>query len=205
MPKPKNGPGGHGGAPRGGFQKPKNMGKTVSKLFSYLGKSKGLLVLVIIFVLLSSVGMIASSYFIKIVIDNYLVPMTNGTMTPDIGAIALSLSKMAMLFIFSAISAYAYARIMIKVSQGTVNTIRRDLFDKMQDLPISYFDTHTHGDLMSRYTNDVDTVRNFSEQRLCAGDFLGYQRYRNLCHDAVSQLAAHSSCNSDAYNYADCN
>ena len=50
---------------------------------------------------------------------------------------------------------------MIKVSQGTVNTIRRDLFDKMQDLPISYFDTHTHGDLMSRYTNDVDTVRNF--------------------------------------------
>ena len=161
MPKPKNGPGGHGGAPRGGFQKPKNMGKTVSKLFSYLGKSKGLLVLVIIFVLLSSVGMIASSYFIKIVIDNYLVPMTNGTMSPDIGAIALSLSKMAMLFIFSAISAYAYARIMIKVSQGTVNTIRRDLFDKMQDLPISYFDTHTHGDLMSRYTNDVDTVRNF--------------------------------------------
>ena len=161
MPKPKNGPGGHGGAPRGGFQKPKNMGKTVSKLFSYLGKSKGLLVLVIIFVLLSSVGMIASSYFIKIVIDNYLVPMTNGTMTPDIGAIALSLSKMAMLFIFSAISAYAYARIMIKVSQGTVNTISRDLFDKMQDLPISYFDTHTHGDLMSRYTNDVDTVRNF--------------------------------------------
>ena len=107
------------------------MGKTVSKLFSYLGKSKGLLVLVIIFVLLSSVGMIASSYFIKIVIDNYLVPMTNGTMTPDIGAIALSLSKMAMLFIFSAISAYAYARIMIKVSQGTVNTIRRDLFDKI--------------------------------------------------------------------------
>lgn len=161
MPKHQNGPGGHGGAPRGGFQKPKNMGKTVSKLFSYLGKSKGLLVLVVIFVLLSSVGMIASSYFIKIVIDNYLVPMTNGTMTPDIGAIALSLSKMAMLFIFSAISAYAYARIMIKVSQGTVNTIRRDLFDKMQDLPISYFDTHTHGDLMSRYTNDVDTVRNF--------------------------------------------
>lgn len=160
--------------------------------------------LVVIFVLLSSVGMIASSYFIKIVIDNYLIPMTNGTMTPDIGAIALSLSKMAMLFIFSAISAYAYARIMIKVSQGTVNTIRRDLFDKMQDLPISYFDTHTHGDLMSRYTNDVDTVR-ISEQRLCAGDFLGYQRYRNLCHDAVSQLAAHSSCNSDAYNYADCN
>ena len=117
--------------------------------------------LVVIFVLLSSVGMIASSYFIKIVIDNYLVPMTNGTMTPDIGAIALSLSKMAMLFIFSAISAYAYARIMIKVSQGTVNTIRRALFAKMQDLPISYFDTHTHGDLMSRYTNDVDTVRNF--------------------------------------------
>ena len=161
MPKHQNGPGGHGGAPRGGFQKPKNMGKTVSKLFSYLGKSKGHLVLVVIFVNLSSNGMLASSYFIKIVIDNYLVPMTNGTMTPDIGAIALSLSKMAMLFIFSAISAYAYARIMIKVSQGTVNTIRRDLFDKMQDLPISYFDTHTHGDLMSRYTNDVDTVRNF--------------------------------------------
>ena len=153
MPKPQRG--------QGSFQKPKNLGKTVSKLGSYLGKSKGLLILVVIFVLLSSAGMVASSYFIKIIIDNYLVPMTNGTMAPDIGAIAKTLLKMALLFVFSSAATYVYARLMIQVSQGTVNTIRRDLFDKMQDLPISYFDTHTHGDLMSRYTNDVDTVRNF--------------------------------------------
>ena len=71
------------------------------------------------------------------------------------------LLRMAVLFALSAAASYGYARIMLILSQSTVNIIRRDLFDAMQDLPISYFDTHTHGELMSRYTNDVDTVRNF--------------------------------------------
>lgn len=157
-------PGPNGGAPRGGFQKPKSTKKTLKKLISYLAKSKGMLVLVVVFVLLSSVGMVASSYFIKIIIDDYITPMVIGTIPADMGAIALVLGKMGLLFVASSIASYAYARIMLQLSQGTVNVIRRDLFDAMQDQPISFFDTHTHGELMSRYTNDVDTVRNFLSQ-----------------------------------------
>lgn len=164
MAKPKGVKQGPGPGPGHGFQKPKNAGKTLRKLMAYLTKSTWLIVLVILFVLLSTIGMVASSYFIKIIIDNYLVPMLSGEMAADLGVIAITLGKMAGLFIFSSAAAYAYARIMLQLSQKTVNIIRRDLFDALQDHPISYFDTHTHGELMSRFTNDVDTVRNFLSQ-----------------------------------------
>lgn len=164
MAKPKGVKQGPGPGPGHGFQKPKNAGKTLRKLMAYLTKSTWLIVLVILFVLLSTIGMVASSYFIKIIIDNYLVPMLSGEMAADLGVIAITLGKMAGLFIVSSAAAYAYARIMLQLSQKTVNIIRRDLFDALQDHPISYFDTHTHGELMSRFTNDVDTVRNFLSQ-----------------------------------------
>lgn len=164
MAKPKGVKQGPGPGPGHGFQKPKNAGRTLRKLMAYLTKSTWLIVLVILFVLFSTIGMVASSYFIKIIIDNYLVPMLSGEMAADLGVIAFTLGKMAGLFIVSSAAAYAYARIMLQLSQKTVNIIRRDLFDALQDHPISYFDTHTHGELMSRFTNDVDTVRNFLSQ-----------------------------------------
>ena len=161
MAGPKMMAGGKKGAP-GKFQKPKNTKKTVSRLFGYLAKRKWLLVLVVLLVLLSTVGMLLSSYFIKILTDEFLPPLiAAGPENADFRPLILELVKIGGVFAASALSTYGYARIMLTLSQSTVNTIRRDLFDAMQDLPISYFDTHTHGDLMSRYTNDVETVRNF--------------------------------------------
>ncbi len=154
-------PGGKKGAP-GKFQKPKNTKKTVSRLMGYLARRKWLLVLVILLVLLSTAGMLLASYFIKVLTDDYLTPMLlAGPENADFKPLVSALVKMGALFLASVAASYGYARIMLTLSQSTVNTIRRDLFDAMQDLPISYFDTHTHGELMSRYTNDVDTVRNF--------------------------------------------
>ena len=159
MPGPgmkRGGPGGHR------FQKPKNVKKTVLRLFGYLSKRKWLLILVVVMVLLSTLGMVSASYFIRVIVDDYLQPMlTAGPENADFGPLIHMLLCMAVLFALSAAASYGYARIMLILSQSTVNIIRRDLFDAMQDLPISYFDTHTHGELMSRYTNDVDTVRNF--------------------------------------------
>lgn len=147
------------------FQKPKNTGKTVSRLMGYLARRKWLLILVVLLVLLSTAGMLSASYFIKILTDDFLTPMiAAGAENADFGPLIAMLAKMGGLFLFSALASYGYARIMLTLSQSTVNTIRKDLFDAMQDLPISYFDTHTHGELMSRYTNDVDTVRNFLSQ-----------------------------------------
>ena len=138
------------------------MKKTVLRLFGYLSKRKWLLILVVVMVLLSTLGMVSASYFIRVIVDDYLQPMlTAGPENADFGPLIHMLLRMAALFAFSAAASYGYARIMLILSQSTVNIIRRDLFDAMQDLPISYFDTHTHGELMSRYTNDVDTVRNF--------------------------------------------
>lgn len=147
------------------FQKPKNTKKTISRLMGYLARRKWLLVLVVLMVLLSTAGMLSASYFIKILTDDFLKPMLSvGIENADFGPLVVMLAKMGGLFAFSALASYGYARIMLTLSQSTVNTIRKDLFDAMQDLPISYFDTHTHGELMSRYTNDVDTVRNFLSQ-----------------------------------------
>lgn len=149
---------------RVGFQKPKDAKKTFKLLLGYLAKSRWLLLLVFFFVLVSTSGSVASSYFIKIIIDDYLKPMLAGGRAADLHAVLLVLLKMGSVFLVSTAASYAYARIMLQLSQKTVNILRRDLFDAMQDLPISFFDTHTHGDLMSRYTNDVDTVRNFLSQ-----------------------------------------
>ena len=159
MPGPgmkRGGPGGHR------FQKPKNVKKTVLRLFGYLSKRKWLLILVVVMVLLSTLGMVSASYFIRVIVDDYLQPMlTAGPENADFGPLIHMLLRMAVLFALSAAASYGYARIMLILSQSTVNIIRRDLFDAMQDLPISYFDTHAHRALMSRDTNDVDTVLNF--------------------------------------------
>ncbi len=159
MPGPgmkRGGPGGHR------FQKPKNVKKTILRLLGYLSRRKWLLILVVVMVLLSTLGMVFASYFIRVIVDDYLQPMlAAGPENADFGPLIGMLARMAVLFALSAAASYGYARIMLILSQSTVNIIRRDLFDAMQDLPISYFDTHTHGELMSRYTNDVDTVRNF--------------------------------------------
>jgi len=134
-----------------GYQRPKDLMGTVGKLLKYLAPYRLRLVLVLICLLLSSVGSIASGYLMKPLINNYILP-------GDFAGLARMLVLMALIFAASAACSYAYARIMVGISQNTVVALRQDLFDKLQTLPVGYFDTHQSGDLMSRFTNDIDTV-----------------------------------------------
>ena len=146
------GPRGHGpGGPRGGFQKPKDMRKTVGTLMGYIGRSKWLLVVVVICLVLNTACSIGGSYMLRPLIDECIVP-------GDYPRLARTLALMAGIYICAALLSYTYSRIMVHIAQTATHTIRRDLFAKMQGLPLSYFDTHTHGELMSRYTNDIDTL-----------------------------------------------
>ena len=159
--KRPGGPGGHGGP--GGPKapaKPKNTKQTFKRLFGYLKASKGLLFVVFIFVAVSSLAGIVGTYFLKGITDDYLIPLIGSELTFEVLApLAKVLIFLACIYICGALSSYAYSRIMLQISQKTMNTIRRDLFNHLQDLSIKFFDTHTHGELMSRFTNDVDTLR----------------------------------------------
>ncbi len=142
------------------FQKPKNTKATFSRLLGYLGKSKALLFLVFIFVLTSSLAGIIGTAFVETITDDILLPIIGSEITAEILApLVKILIFLAFVYGFGLVSSYAYSRIMLQVAQKTLNLIRRDLFNHMMDLPISFFDTHTHGELMSRYTNDADVLR----------------------------------------------
>ncbi|MBS5124303.1 MAG: ABC transporter ATP-binding protein [Clostridium sp.] len=149
MPPMGKGPGGK--KMPGGGPKPKNMKKTLGTLLRYLGKYKVFLAIVLVLVVFNSFAMVAGSYFLKPLVNNYILP-------GDFAGLAKMLVLLGAIFLGGACSAYGYARIMVHVSQNTIRDIRRDLFNKMQDLPIKYFDRNTHGDLMSLYTNDIDNI-----------------------------------------------
>ena len=139
------------GGKKPGPPKPKNMGKTIKTLMSYVGKYKALLALVMILIIINSFAMVAGSYFLKPLVNNYILP-------GDFAGLAKMLVILGTIFVVGALAAYGYARIMVHVAQNTISNIRTDLFNKMQELPIKYFDRNTHGDLMSLYTNDIDNI-----------------------------------------------
>ena len=145
-----HGPGrhGHGGH---GFQRPKDMKGTFKKLMRYVGRYKGSLVLVAVCLIVSSAASVATSYMLKPLLNNYIIP-------GDFSGLFRMLLLMGGLFALSSLCSYAYARIMVHVAQHTVAALRQDLFDRLQELPIRYYDRHQSGDLMSRFTNDIDTV-----------------------------------------------
>jgi len=148
----KHGPGPHGpGGPGGGFRKPKNIRGTLGKLMRYLGRYKLHLVLVAALLVASSACTVGGSYLIRPLIYDYILP-------GDFPGLARMLAVMAMVYVLGAVCTFGYSRIMVHISQTTVAKIRADLFGNMQDLPLKFFDTHTHGELMSRYTNDIETV-----------------------------------------------
>ena len=151
---PPGGPGpkGPGGGPnKHGFQKPKNLKGTLSKLLHYLADYKAWLALVAVMLVISSVCTVVGSYLLKPLINDYILP-------GDFPGLARMLVFMGLMYLTGAGCSYGYARIMVRVSQTAVAKIREDLFEKMQKLPLKYFDGHTHGELMSRYTNDIETV-----------------------------------------------
>ena len=134
-----------------GFQKPKNLKSTLVKLVRYLAEYKVWLAVVAVMLVLSSVCTVAGSYLLKPLIDDYILP-------GDFPGLARMLVLMGGIYLVGAGCSYGYARIMVRVSQTAVARIREELFGKMQKLPLKYFDAHTHGELMSRYTNDIETV-----------------------------------------------
>lgn len=141
-------------------QKPQNTKKTFSRLLGYLGKSKSLLFLVFVFVLISSLAGIIGTSFVETITDDILMPIIGSQVTAELLApLVKILIFLGFIYGFGVISSYAYSRIMLQVAQKTLNIIRRDLFNHMMDLPIRFFDSHTHGELMSRYTNDADVLR----------------------------------------------
>lgn len=139
------------GPKQGGPRKPQNMKKTIKTLMGYLKPYKGLLALVTLFILMGAIATIAGAYFLKPAVNDYILP-------GDFGGLAKMLVVMGIVYALGVISSYSYSRIMVHVAQNTLKDIRTDLFNKMQQLPIKYFDTHTHGDLMSHFTNDVDSL-----------------------------------------------
>lgn len=159
--KPDNGPGPGG---RMKFEKPKNTGKTLSRLLSYVVKRKALLVLVVLLVIVSAVANIGGTYLLTPIINEVGNMLKLGS--NDFSTIIKYLIALGVIYFLGAAAQYTYSRLMLNISQGTLNALRRDLFEHLQDLPIKYFDTHTHGELMSRFTNDVDTIREAISQGL---------------------------------------
>ena len=148
---PPRGGHGHGGPGGHGFQRPKDMRGTFKKLMGYVGRYKGSLVLVAVCLIVSSAASVATSYMLKPLLNDYIIP-------GDFPGLFRMLLLMGGLFALSSLCSYAYARIMVHVAQQTVAALRQDLFDRLQELPVSYYDRHQSGDLMSRFTNDIDTV-----------------------------------------------
>jgi len=139
--------------------KPQNIKKILARILSYMAESKARLALVILLIFISTGAQIAGTSFLRLVIDDYLSPLANGADESLLNGLARLLALMSLIYAIGALSSYTYSRIMLVISTGTLYRIRTDLFRKMQALPIRYFDTHTHGELMSRYTNDTDAIR----------------------------------------------
>ena len=137
----------------------------LKRLFSYMKEYKRQLVFVVICILLSAVASAASSVFLQTLIDDYIVPLL-GTDNPVFGGLIKALITIGIVYMIGVISSLLYSRALVKVAQGTLKKIRDDMFEKMQRLPIRIFDTRTHGDIMSLYTNDTDTLRQMIAQSM---------------------------------------
>lgn len=162
-------PMGHGKGPMGpgkGHMKLENPGKTLKRLMAYIFKNYKLHCIVVLFlILISSLASVKGISFIQELIDDYIMPLL-GSNNPDFSQLLGALVKIALIFLVGVFSTYLYNRIMIFVCQGTMKNIRNDLFKHMEKLPIKYFDTHAHGDIMSIYTNDTDTLRQMISQSM---------------------------------------
>ena len=151
--------------PRGPVQKPKNTKGTIKRLFGYILKHKGLFFGMLIFAAISSVATVSGSLFIKPIIDDYLTPMIGKEFTSELIAPLIKMMIiMGCVFLFGALASYGQSKCSVWLTQRTLNTLRKDLFDAIADLPISFFDSRPHGEIMSRFTNDVETLRMFISQ-----------------------------------------
>ncbi|MGN1114989.1 MAG: ABC transporter ATP-binding protein [Candidatus Ornithomonoglobus sp.] len=135
------------------------------RLLSYMKRYRGSVVIVIICILLSAAAGAASSLFLQPLIDDYIVPLL-AISDPDFSGLARAVAVMGAVYLTGVVSTLLYNRLMVTIAQSTLKTIRDEMFKKMQRLPIRYFDTHTHGETMSLYTNDTDTLRQLIAQSM---------------------------------------
>ena len=135
-----------------GYKRPKNTKWALAELFRYMGHHKWLLLVVAVLVCVSTGVSVMGTYLLKPVINELILP-------GNVRGLAIALAGMGVMYLCGALSTFGYNRLMVKTSQKVVGDIRRDLFEHVQTLPLKYFDAHTHGELMSRFTNDVDTVQ----------------------------------------------
>ena len=154
-----------GPGPRMAMGKPKNAKKTISRILSYLRPYRARLVLVAAGILLSALAGVAGTYMLRPILNEYIVPFA-ATGSAELGGFAAMIAALLAIYALGALASYMYSRLMLTISTGALSSIRKDLFNHMEDLPIRYFDTHTHGELMSRYTNDTDTLRELLSQGL---------------------------------------
>lgn len=152
--------------PRGPKPKIKNPGKLFARLMGFIFKKYlPVCIIVVICIFVSVLANVQGTMFTKNLIDDYIVPLLK-TGSPDYGPLLAAMGRVAVFYGIGVISTFAYSKIMIYVSQGTIKNLRVELFSHMQDLPIRYFDSHAHGDIMSIYTNDIDTLRQLISQSL---------------------------------------
>lgn len=152
--------------PRGPKPKIKNPGKLFARLMGFIFKKYlPACIIVVICIFVSVLANVQGTMFTKNLIDDYIVPLLK-TGSPDYGPLLAAMGRIAVFYGIGVISTFAYSKIMIYVSQGTIKNLRVELFSHMQDLPIRYFDSHAHGDIMSIYTNDIDTLRQLISQSL---------------------------------------
>lgn len=167
--KPMGGPQGRGPrGPRGmAFGKPQgNPMKIIRRMMAYVLKYyKFHCITVVICIIISSLTTLCATLFMRNLIDQYIVPLTKMAV-PDYAPLARVLTGLSMILLVGVFSSYIFNRLMVSVSQGTMKRLRTELFTNMEGLPIKYFDTHTHGDIMSVYTNDIDTLRQLISQGL---------------------------------------
>ena len=146
-----------------GMKKPKDGKKTLFRILHYLEEYRFQLVLVALLVIVSSGAGVVGTYFLKPIIDNYIAPWI-GIADPDLSGLLRTIILLAVIYAAGALCTYAYNRIMVNIAANSLYKMRMDMFTHMQTLPIRYFDSRTHGEIMSRYTNDIDTLRNMMSQ-----------------------------------------
>ena len=147
-------------------KKKSNKLKTIKRLLKYVVKDfKGQLTIVLVSIIISALVGVLGVQFIKYLIDDFITPLI-GSQSPDFTALLNVIMVMALIYLLGVICTYIYNRLMVNISQGVMNKIREEMFNHMQKLPIRYFDSHPHGEIMSTYTNDVDTLRQMLSQSI---------------------------------------
>ncbi len=148
-----------------GVQRPKNTKKTLLRLLNYMGKFKKYWGVIFFCLIISSAAGITGSYMIKPVLNNYVLPLI-GHEKPDFSSFAFLLFCLALVYLSGVFCSWLSNRLQLRVMTTLLYRLRMDLFEKLQNLPVNYYDSHTHGDIMSRFTNDTDTLREMLSQAL---------------------------------------